>query len=402
MYLLHRNSFGSNLNCLDLTGTFVEVGVLRGDFANEVMSTWKGSRAVLVDAWTQLATGTPDLVATLAQPHHDRNYEHVVNRFASDSRVEVLKTNSLDASKRFSDLDCVYLDADHSYVGVTADLNAWWPTIKEGGLLSGHDYLNAFWGDPQNDRGATWTAVKLAVDRFFATRNDCSCVVSSYEDDTPSWHVFKMQHNVDPSEVLVLSCATDNLTYAKSTEENHRSYCDIHGYAYKMVRDGFWGDCHPAWSKLKFLQEELPNYKWVMWLDADAVFVNKSRSLDRFFIPRMGHVSSTWRAFGRLQLTNGISFWQNTPWTFDLLKSAVRYKKEFAWHGVWEEEGIRRALDEDLDNYGRWLGVESTHFNSWPHYNFWTQGDDLIMHWGGAKFAKDKLIQDSLAISRDL
>jgi hypothetical protein len=398
MYLINRNSLGSNLNCLDLTGTFVEVGVLKGDFANEVLSLWKGERAILIDSWEQLQPGTPDVVSTFSQGQHDKNYQHVVNRFANDKRVEVLKSKSLDAVKNFSNLDCVYIDADHSFAGALADIEAWWGTIKEGGLLSGHDYVNAFWGDSQNDPGATWTAVKLAVEKFFSKRDDCSCVISSYSDQTPSWQVFKMQHNVDPKDVLVLSCATDNLTYTKQTEQNHRAYCDAHGYNYKMVREGFWADAHPAWSKLKFLQEELPNYKWVMWVDADAIFFDKTRNLNRFLIPRMGHISSTWHAFGRLQLTNGISFWQNIPWTFDMLKNAINCKSQFAWSGVWEEEGIRRALDADINNYGRWLGIETTHFNSWPHYNAWLQGKDFILHWGGAKFAKNRLIEDSLAM----
>lgn len=402
MYLLNRHALGSNLNCLDLLGTFVEVGVLRGDFADQVVSLWKGDSVILVDSWASLTPGTPDQVATLNQAQHDDNYRHVKQRFYEDTRVSTLKLNSQQASVRFDDesLDCVYLDADHSYVGVTQDLEAWWSKVKDGGLLSGHDYLNTFWGDPQHDPGATWTGVKLAVDRFFKDRTDCSCVISSYLDQTPSWQVFKINQQIDPKDVLVLSCATDNLVYSHDTEVNHRQYCNAHGYKYEMVRSEFWGDSHPAWSKLKFIHERLPHYKWIMWVDADAIFLDRSRSLSPFLIPRMGHVSSVWHAFNRLQLTNGVSFWQNIPWTFDFLKAAIAYRSQFGWSGVWEEEGIRRAMDSDINNYGHWLGVELTHFNSWPHYNMHNPGNDFIHHWGGAKFVKEKLIEDSLAIAR--
>ena len=399
--MLHRDSLGDYLNCLDLTKSYVEVGVLKGEYSSKVASLWKGSNIYLIDQWCQ--NNQADVCSILTNDDHSKNYQQVLNTFKNDPRVQILKSSSIDASKKFNDktLDCVYLDGDHSYVGFMQDLIAWWPKIRNGGILSGHDYANVFWGDSHKDPGATWTAVKLAIKHFFTNRQDASCVITSYEDSPPSWFVFKIEEQIDPKDILVLSCATSNLTYSTKTEVNHRQYCDKHGYDYLMLRDGFWADAHPAWSKLKFISEHLASYRWIMWLDADAVFVNQSKKLEQFLIPRMGHISSTWHAFGRLQLTNGISFWQNIPWTWNMLRNAISYKQQFANWGVWEEEGIRRALDADIMNYGKWLGIEVTHFNSWPHFNTWLNDDlDLIHHWGGASFRKNQLVEDSLAISR--
>jgi predicted O-methyltransferase YrrM len=56
-------------------------------------------------------------------------------------------------------LDFVFIDADHSYEGCKADIEAWFPKVKPGGLLSGHDYDNPDFPE---------FGVKRAVDEFAA------------------------------------------------------------------------------------------------------------------------------------------------------------------------------------------------------------------------------------------
>lgn len=92
----------------------------------------------------------------------DAVYWSVVSRFENDSRVRIYREHSPEAAQVFADgsLDWVYLDGDHTYEGITADLNAWWPKVKPGGLLTGDDCeLGHWWGD----------AVVRAVDEFGGT-----------------------------------------------------------------------------------------------------------------------------------------------------------------------------------------------------------------------------------------
>ena len=51
---------------------------------------------------------------------------------------------SADAAKTVPDdsLDFVYLDARHDFNGVFEDLSVWWPKLKMGGILAGHDYCD--------------------------------------------------------------------------------------------------------------------------------------------------------------------------------------------------------------------------------------------------------------------
>lgn len=54
-----------------------------------------------------------------------------------------VRKSSIEAAKDFPDrsLDAVYIDAEHDEESIRADIKAWRPKIKFGGILSGHDYI---------------------------------------------------------------------------------------------------------------------------------------------------------------------------------------------------------------------------------------------------------------------
>jgi predicted O-methyltransferase YrrM len=49
---------------------------------------------------------------------------------------------SLDWARRWplGTVDLVFLDADHDYAAVAADIAAWRPVVRPGGILCGHDF----------------------------------------------------------------------------------------------------------------------------------------------------------------------------------------------------------------------------------------------------------------------
>jgi hypothetical protein len=75
--------------------------------------------------------------------------------------VNIIKGDSVETSSRYEDesLDFVFIDGDHSYEGVTRDIKAYWPKVKVGGVISGHDYEGG------------WVDCKKAVDDFFGDSN---------------------------------------------------------------------------------------------------------------------------------------------------------------------------------------------------------------------------------------
>jgi len=49
---------------------------------------------------------------------------------------------SVEVAKQYTDdsLDFVFIDGDHRYECVLADIQAWLPKVKAGGIIAGHDY----------------------------------------------------------------------------------------------------------------------------------------------------------------------------------------------------------------------------------------------------------------------
>jgi len=128
------------LNAHGLTGCVAEIGVDEGNFAERVLEGWKGHTYFMVDLWAKQDLSVYDesdnfnfertfqLASQCAERHSDK--------------VKIIRKLSVDAAKEFGDnqLDWVWIDANHLYQPVLDDMNAWWRTVKNGGIFSGHDY----------------------------------------------------------------------------------------------------------------------------------------------------------------------------------------------------------------------------------------------------------------------
>lgn len=70
-------------------------------------------------------------------------------------RFTWIKGMSADVADRVPEVDFIFIDGNHEYAYVMKDLKLYWPKIKSGGFLCGHDYSG---GHP---------GVTGAVDDFF-------------------------------------------------------------------------------------------------------------------------------------------------------------------------------------------------------------------------------------------
>jgi predicted O-methyltransferase YrrM len=69
-------------------------------------------------------------------------YKEFLDTKSRNKNIIEHKVKSEVLAKEFGKetIDMVYIDADHSYASVKADILAWSDKVKVGGLIAGHDY----------------------------------------------------------------------------------------------------------------------------------------------------------------------------------------------------------------------------------------------------------------------
>jgi hypothetical protein len=134
-----------------------EVGVFVGRLSQYILRSLPTLQLIMLDQWCPPPPGSSyatsgDKVADMTSDQHAQNKAAAMARvqFAL-SRVQVMHMESADAAVKVAagSLDFVFIDADHTYAGCLRDIGLWYPKVRPGGLVAGHDIDNPIcdrWG----------------------------------------------------------------------------------------------------------------------------------------------------------------------------------------------------------------------------------------------------------------
>jgi len=123
---------------------FVEVGCLHGRSSSylgvEIVNSGKEISVDFIDPWFQY-----DAQRAYLDKIPDRDaYKSFLSNLSliPGLRHRAIRLESDEAASLYADqsLDFVFLDGDHSERAVATDLVSWFPKVKRGGVLAGHDY----------------------------------------------------------------------------------------------------------------------------------------------------------------------------------------------------------------------------------------------------------------------
>jgi len=198
-----RLEFLYHLEKLPSFQTGVEVGVQKGILAKKSLDIWQScTEYVLVDLWgKEEGYNEPGADTTADKDQNLRQTRGRMRKWEASNKVKFMVTRSTDAANQLPDghFDYIYLDARHDYCAVKEDIVSYYPKIRPGGILGGHDYIDAQYAIDRLGTVEDWSkcedgsihpeAVKGAVDEFRQQHGGLSVYVSN--EDFPSWYIQK-------------------------------------------------------------------------------------------------------------------------------------------------------------------------------------------------------------------
>jgi hypothetical protein len=135
--------------------TFVEVGAKEGRTTGHILKTVPDARVIAIDPWiSQEKTKDPT-----KETYEDWDFEKIQKEFWENvgenkdrcimwrctSEVAAASAgegpNRIEGEKLIvTQADLVFIDALHDYEHVKQDIGLWWPKVRIGGILAGHDF----------------------------------------------------------------------------------------------------------------------------------------------------------------------------------------------------------------------------------------------------------------------
>ena len=182
--LTNRSHLPLLLTHLGLRGEGVEVGVLNGYFSELILIYSELFALHSIDPWREFDEERYRDKNNVKQQEQEGRFQATRKRLAPyGERSQIHRMTSKQAAESFTDasLDFVYIDANHSYEACKEDIELWWPKVKTGGVMAGHDYLDGEF--PGGNFG-----VKRAADEFIVKANQHLFVIRAL---WPTWYVIK-------------------------------------------------------------------------------------------------------------------------------------------------------------------------------------------------------------------
>lgn len=197
--------------------TFVEVGCKEGRTTGHILKTVPDSRVIAIDPW--MADPAPANGDATREDYKAWDFAKIEAEFWANvgdakDRCVMLRETSEQAAKRFvpgcgrseggfdlvlrstpiggdtvksldtvmemPPVDLIFIDALHDYESVKQDIALWWPKVRVGGMLAGHDFNHKWPGCERAvaesfnlmhvgvSSDSVWFVIKVSEDQYRA------------------------------------------------------------------------------------------------------------------------------------------------------------------------------------------------------------------------------------------
>lgn len=146
-WFTYATLYDEALNRVKKPSTFVEIGCWKGRssayMGEQIKRRMLPVEFYAIDTWKG-SPGKEEHQAEVARLGGDMYPVFVKNmsRAGVIDYVKPIQSESVEAAKRFADgsLDFIFVDGDHRFPGVVADIRAWRPKLSPTGVMAGDDW----------------------------------------------------------------------------------------------------------------------------------------------------------------------------------------------------------------------------------------------------------------------
>lgn len=164
-------------------------------------------------------------------------------------------------------------------------------------------------------------------------------------------------------KVLIITAFTDHIRwdnygkcdYGDFAALNHLNYSNKHGYSYikEIVLNEDYSDWHPTWIKIDVLRKHISNYDYVVWIDADAVFVDDNIKIEDLIsedvdliLPKLEFDKVSGKMW--THTSTGFMIWKNSEWSKNILSLLWEQPNEFRFKFFHEQTRLDQVI---YDNF---------------------------------------------------
>lgn len=173
----YQSLYSEMVNHFTDNSHFVEIGSWKGRSASymavEIFNSRKNIKFDCVDTWCgSVEHLDPNSFYFHQELITDKDwlyYQFLQNTRPVCDIITPIRMTSLDAVSLYENrsLDFIFIDASHEYEDVKKDIIGWYPKLKLGGIIAGHDYTS-------------YDGVKQAVDEILINKNLIVRLENSY------------------------------------------------------------------------------------------------------------------------------------------------------------------------------------------------------------------------------
>ena len=180
--------------------------------------------------------------------------------------------------------------------------------------------------------------------------------------------------------IAIVALATPNMkSMSDISFANHAFYAKKHNYNYISYYNTLVDFKYVTWNKVFVISDLLSSFKYICWIDADAIFTNMDTTLESIINQNPQKHLHVCDDIGGWRLNTGVMIWENCDWSKQVLKDWSEMEKIPHNQGAEQQQLINYLKKHDNDCV-HWHVYNRKLFNAHPKEH--SEGD-FILHMMG-------------------